>query len=662
MSGVSVKVDDSGAKLVSAEAELGNVYLMHSGALPETISVEPDGENRTLVCVAARSGTVLVSIAYDDDSVYEDQSWEVFPGAPLKVLAGEVPETVTIEQVGSELPQVEVLVAESDVEVLELEFLVLNAGVGVRTGVPEDDVIVLGWHDVRPISGAPEEFTYSSVGGHGPRLIESDPDFNGHASVFWGEREAGGLSNGFLVYSEPEEGLFDFLGAGGEYLLLAIVKPPEDRGLTSEYFLTRAGSGPGFVVGVDGGYRLTFAAYGDTPVSAVVEVTDEKELIRDGTPMVLAIKYSADGVFVYKQGYWKKLANFPSGLTTAASSEVLRIGTAALRDLKIADLRIWNSMPETVDEKIAEYLEFAADYGVDDTVRQDHPWVTGAYSMFRANRGVGVTAAALTYNWLTDAWMDLPPVVSWEDTRPEATMSEFDIQVLPSGFSLGDIISRQAIEAYGEDESTAGPSFRSLNGDSGSHPIGTEEWAVACVFQCKDENPPGDPDGLRGGVVLSVGGHSPYAGGSGWPTVGANAGEACVLITADGEVRFTMTDASAPEEVVDVELLIPTMFVNPMALLVRVDETRVLIDVCDLETGETYQLVEPIPTPWVPVTPPTSASTQHVYLFDSGLAYYNWQAPLEGFIGEVTILDEYPSNAVRDRFFAYAQRHYRTDP
>jgi len=639
MSGVSVKVDDSGAKLVAAEAELGSVYLMHSGALSEAISVEPDGENRTLVCVAARSGTVLVSIAYVDDSVYDDQSWEVFPGAPLKVLASEVPETVTIEQVGSELPQIEALVAESGVEVIEREFLVLNAGAGVRLGSGAQSQNVLGWRDVRPQSGAPLEWPRLAILGAGSLLVEEDPDFNGHASVEWDYAvDAEDNPSGSATYAYPSvESLWDFLGPQGEFLWLAILKPPTDGGSAGPLF-GLASDTQGLELNIDGGYRIRARSRGENPIADVATGADFDEVIEDGTAMVLIVRQSlTDGIDIYLQGRWRHLADAVSAGDPAAGIVRPVIGhltSSARSGLKVADLRIWNYLPDTEQTIIDSYLEMAVDYGVDDTARQGHPFVTGSYAMFRANRGVVVQSGAPIYRPppLSTAIGDA--VLSWLDTREEQEFQfdgdDSEPQTLPSRELLGSIGIHQTIRSYGGGSAGSQPG-QHLEADA-TAVLGPGGFTIAGVIA-----PQADVISTwRGGAILGTG--------------GIGAVEVIFWeLTPGGNLYLFMSKDTETD--IEVTLPIgPQAFGSPLALMMRFDAGVVELLAEELLTGLTYQVAES--HAWAAATPDTP-----IRLFDFS-SYYAPSQRFEGFMAELCIVHSMVPDAEMAKWFAYVRRRY----
>lgn len=638
MSEVVLKVDDSGAHIVSAGSEFSSVYRMHSGAMPEPISVEPGGENRVLVCAAARVGTVLVTIVYDDDSVYEDQSWEVFPGAPLKVLSSETPTEVTVEQVGSELPQVEVLVADSGVGVVGREFLVLNAGAGVRTGSAAYSENVYGWRDVRPISGAPLEFIWAQHLGHGSRLIEADPDFNGHASVIW-EYLVDDEDNlyGSATYAYPEVAdLWDFLGPQGEFLWMAILRPPNDGGSGGPLFGLLSDT-QGFNLDIDGGYRVKTTSRGEDPVADVAIGTDLDEVIEDGTPMVLIVRQSlTDGTDIYLQGRWRHLADAVSAGDAAAGIVrpfVGQLASSARSGLKIADLRIWNYLPESEQAVIDGYLEMAADYGVDDTVRQGHPFVTGAYAMFRANRGVPLLAGAYIYRPPPLAPFLGDGASAWFDTRPETEFSFAGADPkLPELSTEPGLDNHRVIRSYGGGSAEGSPG-QFLEADA-FDVFGPGAFTMASVIE-----PVADvPASWRGGAVLGTG--------------GSGATEVIFWsLTSAGDLRLFMSKSTETD--IDVTLTMgPQIFGHPLAIVMRFGTGLVELRAKDLETGDAYQASED--HAWTVATPDAP-----IRLFDF-LDYYGASQRFEGSMAELCIVHESVDNDDVDAYFEYAHRRYRS--
>lgn len=640
MSGVSLKVDDSGSHVVAAGSELGEVYLMHSGALPEAISVEPGGENRTLVCVGVRCGVVLVTIAYSDDSLYEDQSWEVFPGAPLKVLANEVPETVTIEQVGSELPQIEALVAESGVELLELEFLVLNAGAGVRLGVGPQSDVVLGWRDTRPISGAPAEFSaWSFITNGGAQFIESDPDFAGKPSVEWTETQTAGYR-----YSDLETGLWDFMGLRGEFLFMAIMKPPVDRGWTGNTFWRRELAVSGLDLAIDPGYRVKYTV--NNPDEVEESATGTKEIIEDGTSMVFILRKSSAGLQLYRQGEWVLLGSPTVGsYVDSLDRPVLGISGSGGIDtnLKFADIRIWKTMPDDVQSKIDEYIEMAvSEYGADDSVRQGHPWVSNSYAMFRANRGVQIIPGAV----ITDKSSGVATtfvgtaVAGWYDPRPEGP--EFDFyfvgdtglpETLPSLEEAGPLDGHMAIRGYGGGASGVTDTHR-LIANTAVVPLLGGEFTIPFVIQ---------PDSAlgstwKGGAVLAT-------GGSGGLDV------FYLSITTSGAVFLFI--ARSGEDDIELSLPIgPQVFGHALAVILSVSSTSIQLKAEDLTTGSQYSAGMSVA--WGGVVP---SFAMRLFDFDSYYAASQW---FEGKISELTFIAENASNATREEWFTYCRRRYRS--
>lgn len=641
MIGAVCKLDDSGAHVTSASSEVGDIYLMHSGALLESLSVEPGGERRTLVCVGVRAGTVLVSVLYADDSPYDDQEFEVFPGAPLMVMTNGVPSEVTIEQVGSELPQLEALVGEGQFSLVEREFLVLNGDSGVRRGIAIYEDTVLGWKDVRPESGAPEEFVpWGAITGGGAQIVENDPDFNGHSSVIWGQDFAA-----FYRYSVEQDELWDFLGPSGEYLVLAIVKPAADRGVG--WKLLDTSTGEGIELSVDGGYRFRFIATGNDPTAELADVTVADEIIEDGTPMVLVLRQSqTDGVDLYYQGRWHHLTDPVAAGAPEAVDNRFVIGAESPgdgpnleRNLKIADLRVWNFLPDSEQDVIDRYMAMAAEYGVDDSQRQGSPFVTGAYAMLRANRGVAITEDAIISNRRTGTSFIGDAVTGWSDTRPEAALPTFAGNTgTPSSLPAHELDpaldGHPVIHAYGGSPASPAGGHRLESANDTDNPIETDAFTVAGVFDLDGDLP--NFSSAKGGVILSTGGFT--------------ATDVFVLSArSDGALRFFM--AATGEDDVDITLPIGTqIFGHSLAIMVRVGNGSAQLSVEDLDTGEQGQIT--MPNEW-----PGVATGNPLVLFDFDTYYSGFQW-FEGSVSELNILPGFVSNAAAEQWLTYVRRRY----
>lgn len=643
MSEVVLNVDDSGAHIVSAGSEFSGVYRMHSGAMPEPISVAPGGENRVLVCAAARAGAVLVTIVYGDESIYEDQSWEVFPGAPLKVLSNETPAEVTFEQVGSELPQVELLVADSGVAVPELEFLVLNAGTGVRLGSASASDVVLGWRDTRPLSGAPEEFTsYAFITNGGAEFIDSDPDFNGRPSVAWTEEQAGGYR-----YSGSVAGLWDFLGAGGASLVMAIIKPPRDRGWGGLTLWRRvSGDGPALDLSIDGGYRVALGYYDDEDVSPSIELTSRDEIIEDGTSMVLILLKNESGVQLYRQGAWELLDDDVTGTTPPTPTDALPMlgipsSGGVQTNLKIADFRIWKELPSDLNETIDEYIEMAVtEYGVDDSVRPGFPWVTGADVMLRANRGVVHTDESIIY-LPGDPTMAGSAVQGWGDTRTEGEADFFGPrpdgeQTYPSLETSDELSGHDVVRSYGAtgtvEGTIVGHSLEETSADA-ALPLYSSEFTLGFISVPTDDEGPN-----RGGIIIATNSSAGPTDVFVWRLT--SSGQLYLLITADGETDLEVTLEIGTQ-----------VFERPYAFMARLGNGSVKLEAWDLSDEDShFELAEP--TTWAGTNPP-----DHLVLFDYP-AYYNASQFFDGKSAELFMHpDRVPDSEVRN-WISYARRRY----
>jgi hypothetical protein len=636
---IQVDVHDVGQLLASLSIEVPANYRGHSGHLsmsrPFGMTIE-DAENHFWQCVAVRTGSARLTTSYDESA---DVVIDIWPGAPLMLPTSEAPPIGFVLEALEEGTYVEALFFESDIALVEVlpnsAFLVLNAGAGVTLGDLDESLQVKSWRDVRPESGAPDEFAlWAFITGGGANFIAEDPDFAGMPSVEWTSDNAGGYR-----YASETSGLWDFLGSGGEFLFMAIMKPPSDLGGDSVFWQPAASPGPGMTLSFDGGYRSRIRLY-DDEVPPAEDLTEIEEVI-EGAPMVLVFSLTSDGVRVYRQGRWELLSGAVAGNAAASLSRPVLgvVGADVLTGTKIADLRIWKTMPDDIDAVIASYTAVAvADYGVDDTVRQGYPWVTGAYGYLRANRGYSRSSTQYVFNPATDLFTSELGIQAWIDTRPESVAPDFAQTGLAEqpGWSQEGLNGNAAIRPYGMKDTTL--EMQHLEAAAVWTPIDSQvAFTVTIIFETTTENDPG-------GVLFST--RNSITGDD-------FAGTALLYMPVTYAFRAQMDDGTAAliDEIVASPVCTPGA---TMAACVRFDPAagKMAIDILNVDTGVMSTTVYFADVAWTPL-----ASTLPPRLF-RGISYnYGWTA-FEGFCGEFGAIAGYATDEKVDQFRAYAARRY----
>jgi hypothetical protein len=607
------------------------------------MSLADNIENHFWTCVAVRSGSARLTVSYIESA---DVTFDVWPGAPLVATTwGAQPSGFSLEAL-EEGTFVEAVFFESDVPLEEQPpegaFLVLNAGTGIRLGELGAAGQVAGWRDTRPESGAPSEFTlWAFITGGGANFIAEDADFAGKPSVEWTAQNAGGYR-----YDSETSGLWDFLGSGGEFLLLSIIKPPADRGANCTFWNRVGSDGPGLSISVEGGYRTNIKLW-DDEVSEVADATEVNELA-EGEAMVFGIALVDGDLYMYRNGAWEEL---DTGLTGDSAATLIRplLGMANLGDnvetgLKIADFRIWKTLPD-INDTVAEYVEMAeSEYGVDDSPRQGYPWVTGAYGFMRANRGYARDSAQHVMDTATGLFTSELGILAWIDTRPESTAPDFGQTGLAEqpGWSDEGLNGNAAIRPYGTND-LGTYQVQHLEAAAVWTPVDNQDaFTMTMVFEAATAN-----NSSNGGGILFSTLDEPEVGTQGLSVFLNNPGVDVY------KLRAIMNDASVGglvDEIVDSPVCSPGAV---MALCIRFSPTseQMEITLTNLNTGVRESAFADT-NGWTPAT-----SGDAPFLF-RGLTYYSGWTGFEGFFGELGVVPEYAADDDVEAFFAYAARRY----